>query len=101
MTIGAANGTVSWPTIGPAGTYLVTIRATNSTGSDDESWVLTVIGGDVNCDGQSNGDDIAAFNACFLLGPAIAPGCSGADLDGDGDVDAQDLSLFVALLLAP
>lgn len=43
MTIHSSTGVVSWPTPTTAGSpHLITIRATNSTAFDDESWFLTV-----------------------------------------------------------
>ena len=41
MTINPSTGLVSWPA--PfVGTFPITVRATNSAGSDDESWSLTI-----------------------------------------------------------
>ncbi|MFH0793310.1 MAG: kelch repeat-containing protein, partial [bacterium] len=43
MTINASTGVVLWPAPTVTGSpHTVTIRATNSVGSDDESWLLTV-----------------------------------------------------------
>ena len=43
MTISDTTGVVSWPGPTVAGSpHTITIRATNGTGSDDESWLLTV-----------------------------------------------------------
>jgi len=43
MTINPVNGTVTWPNPQPAGqSFTVTVRATNSEGSDDETWTLQV-----------------------------------------------------------
>lgn len=42
MTIDTSTGVVSWPDPTPTGVYTLTIRASNSQGSDDESWDLTV-----------------------------------------------------------
>ncbi|MBL8878482.1 MAG: hypothetical protein JNG88_05110 [Phycisphaerales bacterium] len=43
MTINSSSGVVTWPTPTTAGSpHMITIRATNSTGFDDESWFLTV-----------------------------------------------------------
>ncbi len=41
MTVNTTTGQVSWPNP-VAGTHTVTIRAAGTTGSDDETWVLTV-----------------------------------------------------------
>ncbi len=44
MTIDSSTGIVSWPITDVSGSpYTITIRAQNPLGSDDESWVLTVI----------------------------------------------------------
>ncbi|MCZ6489471.1 MAG: hypothetical protein O7A06_02940, partial [Acidobacteria bacterium] len=44
MTIDSATGRVSWPDPTADGSpHTVTIQATNNVGSDDESWLLTVI----------------------------------------------------------
>jgi hypothetical protein len=43
MTINSSTGVVSWTLPDePASSYTITIQATNSKGSDEESWVLTV-----------------------------------------------------------
>lgn len=43
MTINAGTGVVSWPNpLASPTAYTVTIRATNTAGSDDETWLLTV-----------------------------------------------------------
>ena len=44
MSIDAATGVVSWPNAAPSFTpYTITIRATNTVGSDDETWLLSVL----------------------------------------------------------
>ena len=44
MTIDSTTGIVTWPIPTVAGSpYTITLRAENSLGSDDESWLLTVI----------------------------------------------------------
>jgi|CXWL01.1.fsa_nt_gi hypothetical protein len=55
---------------------------------------------DTNDDGLRNGGDIRAFVEVFLAGssgPPSTPRCA-ADMNGDGNVDEADLSLFVATL---
>lgn len=43
MTISASTGVVSWPVPTPSGSpHTITIRATNATAFDDETWTLTV-----------------------------------------------------------
>lgn len=55
--------------------------------------------GDLTGDGVVNGGDAQAFTNCQIAGSATGA-CQAADLDGDGDVDAADLALFIAALLA-
>lgn len=100
MTINAVTGAVTMTAAPPVGVYPITIAASNPAGSDEESWVLTITGGDMTCNGIINAEDIAGFTACFVAGPAVTPGCEAADIDGDGDIDADDLALFVGLLLS-
>ncbi len=52
--------------------------------------------GDLNGDGAKNADDIQKFVSCVTSGEA----CSCADVDQAGGVDLNDVSLFVADLLA-
>lgn len=54
--------------------------------------------GDFNGDGVVDGDDIGDFVTCFVSGSAAGP-CAAADMDDDGDLDADDLALFIAALL--
>jgi len=53
--------------------------------------------GDMNLDGEVDGDDVQFFVDC-LLGTG-APNCVCADLDGGG-VSLSDVALFVSALLA-
>lgn len=55
--------------------------------------------GDLNSDTFLNGLDIQPFLDCVLSGPAPAPGCDCADLNGDGLVEFLDVADFVALLI--
>lgn len=55
-------------------------------------------GGDINGDTLHNGADVQGFIHAILGGPANAGRCA-ADMDADGDVDANDLGDFVDLLL--
>lgn len=52
------------------------------------------IPGDFDRDGDVDGDDVAAFEAC-ASGPAIplAAGCEGKDFDNDSDSDQSDFSV--------
>jgi len=74
-------------------------------GTDDDILVargcITQLG-DLDCDGDVDGSDIAEFVGCFLQGPSIAPGCACADMNSpqpDGMLDDNDIILFVAALL--
>ncbi len=58
------------------------------------------IPGDLNCDGDVLGDDIAPF-VLVLTNPGQYPyGCiDNADVNGDGDSDVEDIPPFVMILL--
>jgi hypothetical protein len=43
MTIDPDTGIVSWLSISTVGTHVVTIRAENAVGADEETWLLTVV----------------------------------------------------------
>jgi hypothetical protein len=77
----------------------------NTGGTDAGSTYVFALGcdtdGDLNGDGAVNGADIPSFTACLLAGPAVTPGCGRADMDDDGDVDDDDVALYVAELLNP
>jgi len=77
-------------------------HAVNPSGQT-QAWVAFIplpAAGDVNRDGQVNGQDIAAFTT--LLGEmAPAFGVCAADLNHDGVVDSDDVGPLVGLLLAP
>jgi len=51
------------------------------------------LAGDLDCDGDVDGDDWSLFAPC-LAGPQeyYTPGCLRADLDGDGDSDLADFA---------
>jgi len=55
--------------------------------------------GDMDGDGDVDGDDLQGFTDCYLLGDPAAPGCACADVDGSGTISPTDLDLFVAALL--
>ena len=51
---------------------------------------------DLDYDGDVDGDDTDAFQAC-ATGPAAGPpadGCSEADFDDEGDVDQSDFGIL-------
>jgi hypothetical protein len=98
-SLGLVSGWI--PTYAQAGnTYGITIRATNSEGSDDESWDVSVINAaDFDMDDDVDIEDFGYLQRCYS-GMHIPPvtGCSDADLDGDNDVDQVDFNEFKAHL---
>ncbi|HRX87017.1 MAG TPA: CRTAC1 family protein [Phycisphaerae bacterium] len=68
----------------------------------DRSLTLTIgLPGDLDLDGDVDNVDALVFVGC-LTGPGtgtqlVVDGCSGADLNGDGDVDLADYARFAAL----
>ncbi|MCZ6491924.1 MAG: putative Ig domain-containing protein, partial [Acidobacteria bacterium] len=89
MTINGTTGVVSWtsPTV-TGSPHTVTIRVTNSTASDDETWMLTVTSAEIipptlPPNSVVNG---ASFRAATESGGAVAPGSIvsifGTDLAG-------------------
>lgn len=108
MTINAGTGVVSWPSPTSAGSpHTVTIRAANSEGFDDESWLLTVTSsgcptrcGDMNCDGLVNNFDINPFVMALSdpsLYEASFPDCDlmNGDIDQNGLLNNFDINPFV------
>ena len=54
--------------------------------------------GDCNADGDIDEFDFQCFAGCTTEpGEELLPGCEGADLDGDGDVDLVDFGIFQIL----
>ena len=80
---GAMSGT------GPGGTYTLT----GGFWATPPCWCLA----DVNNDGQRNGDDVQNFVDCLI---AVGSNCACADLVTVGVLDMNDVSVFVADLLA-
>ncbi|QDV92395.1 hypothetical protein RAS2_35140 [Phycisphaerae bacterium RAS2] len=68
--------------------------------NDNDSPDECDLNGDIDGDGVLNAQDIVAFITCLLQGNAQGP-CALADLDGDNDVDFDDLFLFILLFLDP
>ncbi len=67
---------------------------------------VTYLLGDLNCDGQVDGNDVAAFTRAQISPADYAaeyPGCQMAagDFNGDGAVDPGDNAAFVQLLTGP
>jgi hypothetical protein len=53
---------------------------------------LPAADGDVDDDGRVTRLDLRHVRSCRRADPASEPGCAGADVDGDGDVDGRDLA---------
>ncbi|MFH2050491.1 MAG: InlB B-repeat-containing protein, partial [bacterium] len=87
MTINTNTGVVSWSNPTVAGSpHTIAIRATNTVGSDTESWLLDVsdgVLGDVNADGVVDLKD-ANLATQVLVGLSPARINLGADVNGDG-----------------
>lgn len=60
---------------------------------------ICALPGDMNGDGQRDGDDVQAFITC-LFG-AGGTNCPCADLDSNGSVGDEDVPLFVTALVGP
>jgi len=72
------------------------IEASNSEGSDTESWSVIVFSkADFDLDGDVDLEDFGDFQAC-LSGDSrpYEPGCENTDLDTDDDVDLADFGVF-------
>lgn len=98
MTINTSSGVVSWPASTSTGSpHTITIRATNSAGSDDETWLLTVTAAPpAPCPGDANGDRVVSFADItkVLENWGVAyPGSTGpGDANGDGVVSFADIT---------
>jgi len=60
--------------------------------------------GDANCDGLVNLNDVGDFVLALIdpgLYQSMYPGCIGADVNGDGMADGDDIWLFVNVLVGP
>ncbi len=94
-TINPANGAVSWAApVTTSFPYTITVRATNSSGFDDESWLLTVRPGDFNGDGLLTAIDVPPF-VDVLIGASTTTACA-ADVNLDGFIDGLDVQAFVS-----
>jgi hypothetical protein len=57
--------------------------------------------GDINEDGNLDGEDIQHFVACYLTGDSPGGNCACADLNENGSPDIEDINFLVRLLLSP
>ncbi len=74
----------------------------NTNGTPDECEpTCTGAPGDMDEDGNIDGDDAAGYVECFITGMNTNTGanCGCADMDGDGDADGCDLCIFIQTLL--
>jgi len=93
-SINPADGAVSWASpVTTSVPYTITVRATNSSGFDDESWLLTVRPGDFNGDGLLTAIDVPPF-VDVLIGASTTTACA-ADVNLDGFIDGLDVQAFV------
>jgi CubicO group peptidase (beta-lactamase class C family) len=83
--------------------FTFSIKATNSAGSDSESWQLSVqFSADFDGDGDVDQEDFGVFQSCICGSTeGYSAGCAPADLDGDGDVDLNDWTLFNSCVSGP
>lgn len=89
------------PTSGQFGTAQnITIRASNSLGSDTENWLAFVTNkADFDADSDVDLADFGFLQVCYSGSGVVYPiGCARADLDGDNDVDQNDFTQFKACL---
>jgi hypothetical protein len=85
-------------------TILFNIQATNSDGSDTESWNVHVVFPDIDFDddGDCDQSDFAKLQLCFSGGGVpYAAGCVDTDVDGDEDVDVNDFNTFLPCMNGP
>jgi hypothetical protein len=104
---GAAGWQFTWRSPQQPGAYTLygaglSANGNGTNGGDDSNLTtlnVTVTSepiGDANCDMRSSAADVTAV---AKLLPAGVPGaCNGADMNGDGAVDARDVAVVVAAL---
>jgi len=81
MTINSSTGVVSWPALAVSGSpHTITIRATNSAGYDDESWILNIT---TDNDGILDSWEIANFGN-------LTTANATTDYDKDGLLDKDE-----------
>jgi hypothetical protein len=84
------------PTRTPTPTRTATFTRTSTTPTDTPTPIITTTPagpGDANCDGRiDDADVLGVFRAVF------APSCSAADVNGDGVVNAADVTAVIQLL---
>jgi len=90
------GGTVGQPDAGSATRSGGTYQVVGGFWSGPSAVGLCACPGDLNQDGQIDGDDVQTFVTCLL---SSGPACACADLDGSGDLSVEDVPLFVSSLL--
>ncbi|MBK8726446.1 MAG: hypothetical protein IPL96_10515 [Holophagaceae bacterium] len=92
--VGAVTGTST--AVSPASTTTYVLTATNGGGNVTANATVTVKTRDLDASGGSADVlDMAVMSRAYS-GPGIATTIPAADLDGDGDVDDNDITLFLA-----
>jgi len=84
--------------------FLATLRNGEGTNLNTAFLVIDLAGcqtilGDANGAGGRNGADVQAFVNCLLAGTPTGHPCKCADMDGDGDIDPADVTLFATTLV--
>lgn len=118
--VGGSGGTVEWyagtcggTPVGSGTPLTITAPECDTTyfariegpcGTTGCVWVALPIAGpgDLDCDGDIDGGDLAAWANCAAgPGGALPSGCDRADLDGDGDTDLADFAVLQTLAGVP
>jgi len=96
MWIDNSSGIVQWDEPNMEGSpHTITIRATNSDGYDDETWLLTISFSDFDNSGKVNFGDFAILAYYWMDYTCSEPDwCEGCDYDKDTYVDINDLKVF-------
>lgn len=94
MVINSTTGVISWP-VPRAGTYSVTVRATNRAGFDEETLTFKFnCAADFNCDNIVDDQDFVLFAPAYNL-VVVPPANPKFDLNNDSVVDDSDFLIFV------